>query len=89
MGKRRKADRGKNQSKTLIAMGPTLPRHLVLDKDATLKEKAKEMAGDTEQLNIEFSRLEEFVKETVIKESTVARLQGNKTHNRYKDIGEK
>ena len=73
----------------MIAIGPILPRHLVLDKDATLKEKAKEMAGDTEQLNIEFNCLGEFVKETVIKESTVARLQENKTQNRYKDIGEK
>ena len=45
------------------------------------------MAGDKKVLDSEFNRLVEFVEKTIVKESTVAKANENKPHNRYVDIG--
>ena len=77
----------KKTAKEPIPSGPQTPQHQELKKDKTLQEEAKKLAQDEVQLKSEYSRLEEFVKENIIKETTVAKLEENKAHNRYLDIG--
>ena len=77
----------KNIVKDPIVRGPPTLLHHELKKDKTLQEEAKKLAQDEVQLKSEYSRLEEFVKENIIKETTVAKLEENKAHNRYLDIG--
>ena len=77
----------KKTAKQPIPSSPPTPQHHKLTKDQTLQEKAKKMANDKVLLKSEFFRLEEFVKENIMKETTVAKLEENKAHNRYLDIG--
>ena len=77
----------KKTVKEPIPSGPPTPLHHELKKDKTLQEEAKKLAQDEVLLKSEYSRLEEFVKENIIKETTVAKLEENKAHNRYLDIG--
>ena len=71
----------------LLAQETGLPKHCVLMKDETLKEKAKELAENIELLDLEYRSLLAFVQENVKKETTVSKLKHNIPHNRYKDIG--
>ena len=75
--------------KPLSIKRPTLPEHHVLKKDATLKELVKEVAEDEEALDNEYDRIGDYVEEHIHKVSSVARMEENKPHNRYTDIGEK
>ena len=52
-----------------------------------VQEKAKALTDNIDLLNNEFFRLGEYVKENVVKEVTVAKMEENKPHNRYVDIG--
>ena len=66
---------------------PPTPQHKALKKDDTLLEEAKKLANNEVVLMREYSRLEEYVKENITNETTVAKLEENKAHNRYLDIG--
>ena len=71
----------------LETLASSLPHHIVLKKDSSLKDKTKELAGSKEELEEEFSRMVDWVKRQVQEPSTVAKLEKNKAHNRYIDIG--
>ena len=77
----------KKKVKEPIPSGPPTPQHQELKKDKTLQEEAKKLAQDEVLLKSEYTRLEEFVKENIIKDTNVAKLEENKAHNRYLDIG--
>ena len=64
-----------------------VPTHCTLMKNETLKERAKELAENHVLLEQEFKSLEVYVQATVVKETSVANLELNIPHNRYKDIG--
>ena len=64
-----------------------LPTHICLHKDANLKEKAKNMSIQIENLEEEFFNLVEYVNENVKNEKNIATQGDNKEHNRYIDIG--
>ena len=64
-----------------------MPNHISLHKDVNLKERSKEMSTQIENLEEEFVKLVEYVKENVKKEMTIAIQGDNKAHNRYTDIG--
>ena len=64
-----------------------LPSHICLCKDANLKEKAKDMSDQIENLEEEFFNLVDYVKENVKNEINIATREGNREHNRYMDIG--
>ena len=64
-----------------------LPSHISLRKDANLKEKAKCMSDQIENLEEEFFNLVDYVKENVKNEMNIATREGNREHNRYIDIG--
>ena len=64
-----------------------LPSHICLCKDANLKEKAKDMSDQIENLEEEFFNLVDYVKENVKNEMNIATREGNREHNRYIDIG--
>ena len=64
-----------------------LPTHICLHKDANLKEKAKDMSSQVENLEEEFFSLVEYVKENVKNEKNIATQGDNREHNRYTDIG--
>ena len=76
-----------SQSKISTSTDPSLPPHMVLEKGPNLKEDAKEMAGRTEMLDEEFKLIVDAVRVNSKKESTIGRLEKNKLHNRYADIG--
>ena len=64
-----------------------LPSHICLCKDANLKEKAKDMSDQIENLEEEFFNMVDYVKENVKNEMNIATQEGNREHNRYIDIG--
>ena len=64
---------------------PALPDHIVLEKDDTLKDKVKELAGNKKLLEKEFNLLDEFARKNFTVATSVADLEVNKTHNRYTD----
>ena len=64
-----------------------LPSHISLNKDANLKDMAKDMSSQIENLEEEFFNLVEYVKENVKNEKNIATQGENKEHNRYIDIG--
>ena len=66
----------------------SLPSHIVLQKDDSLKGKAKSLAENKDLLNYEFKRVEDHAK-TVKKKTTVGSLDKNMVHNRYTDIGKR
>merc|ERR1712037_204542 len=57
-----------------------------LYKDANLKQKAKDMSSQLENLEEEFFSLVEYVKENVKNEKNIATQGDNREHNRYTDI---
>ena len=61
--------------------------HIVLKKDSNLKTKASEITKNTQALEDEYQRLVEHVKENIKKKSSIAKIEENTRHNRYKDIG--
>ena len=73
-------------AKTEVEEEP-LPSHISLRKDANLKEKAKDMEDQIENLEDEFFNMVDYVKENVKNEMNVATQEGNREHNRYIDIG--
>ena len=66
---------------------PSLPPHMLLEKGPNLRESAKEMAGRKDKLEEEFKLIANHTRVNVKKESKVGRLEKNKPHNRYVDIG--
>ena len=76
-----------SQLKIPTSTDPCLPPHMVLEKGPNLREVAKEMAGRTEELDEEFKLIVDAVRVNSKKESTIGRLEKNKLHNRYTDIG--
>ena len=64
-----------------------LPSHICLCKDANLKEKAKCMSDQIENLEEEFFNMVDYVKENVKNEMDIATQEGNREHNRYTNIG--
>ena len=60
---------------------------MVLEKGPDLREVAKEMAGRKEMLEEEFKFITDHVRVNGKKESNIGRLEKNKLHNRYADIG--
>ena len=60
---------------------------MVLTKGPHLRESAKEMARRKDKLEEEFRLIGEHTKANVKAESIIGRLETNKTHNRYLDIG--
>ena len=65
----------------------SLPPHMVLTKGPNLREGAKEMAGAKCKLNEEFKLMADHVRINFKKKCKVGRLENNKPHNRYLDIG--
>ena len=65
----------------------SLPSHIVLQKDDSLKDNAKALAENKNLLNNEFKLVENYAKANVQKKTTVGNLEENKAHNRYTDIG--
>ena len=65
----------------------SLPSHIVLQKDDSLKDKAKELAENTSLVNDEFKRVEDHAKTYVQKTTTMGNMEINNVHNRYTDIG--
>ena len=65
----------------------SLPPHMVLTKGPNLREVAKEMAGAKCKLNEEFKLMADHVRINFKKKCKVGRLENNKPHNRYLDIG--
>ena len=64
-----------------------LPVHISLQKDENLKENAKVISAQDENLEEEFYNLVDYVQENIKNEMTIASQEGNKEHNRYIDIG--
>ena len=78
----------KAQPATISAStNPTLPSHMVLTKGPHLRESAKEMSRRKDKLEEEFRLIAEHTKANVTEESSISRLDENKIHNRYLDIG--
>ena len=78
----------KVQSATIsTSIDPSLPSHMVLTKGPNLRESAKEMARRKDKLEEEFRLIAEHTKANVKAESNIGRLEKNKIHNRYLDIG--
>ena len=59
---------------------------MVLKKDDKLKDRSKKLADDTEFLDEEFARMEQYCKEKFVKTTEIANREENKPHNRYRDI---
>ena len=76
-----------SQPKISTSTDPSLPPHMVLEKGPNLREGAKEMAGRKDKLEEEFKLIGDHARVNVKKESKVGRLEKNKPHNRYVDIG--
>ena len=58
-----------------------------MTKGPNLREGAKEMAGAKCKLDEEFKLMANYVRINFKKECKVGRLEKNKPHNRYLDIG--
>ena len=56
-------------------------------KDKELRANAKELAGKIGVLDAEYRSMLEYVKKNINKPKTVAKLDENRDHNRYIDIG--
>ena len=63
-------------------------QHTVLTKDKELRANAKDLAGNKELQEAEFTSLQEYVNKNINKTRTVGQSEENRAHNRYKDIGE-
>ena len=75
-------------SKVTTSTMPSLPPHMVLTKGPNLREAAKEMAGKKEKLDEEFKLIANYLKVNCKGNGNViSRLEKNKMHNRYLDIG--
>ena len=66
---------------------PVFPKQCVLPRDGSLLEKSTQFAGRVSQLEDEYQRMLDFVRDNVKKQVKVARLKENVPHNRYLDIG--
>ena len=66
---------------------PVFPKFCVLQRDGSLPEKSTQLAGRVPQLEDEYQRMLDYVRENVKKQVKVARLKENVPHNRYLDIG--
>ena len=70
-----------------LRRSPTLPTHIVLTKDKELRANAKDLAGNKELQEAEFRSLQEYVNKNINKTKTVAKMDENRAHNRYTDVG--
>ena len=75
------------QPKISTSTDPSLPPHMVLEKGPNLRESAKEMAGRKDKLDEEFKLIADYTRINVKKDSKIGRLEKNRLHNRYVDIG--
>ena len=64
-----------------------IPKHVVLTKDKELRANAKDLAGNKELQEAEFRSLQEYVNKNINKTKTVAKMDENRAHNRYTDVG--
>ena len=62
-------------------------QHTVLTKDKELRANAKDLAGNKELQEAEFRSLQEYVNKNINKTKTVAKMDENRAHNRYTDVG--
>ena len=60
---------------------------MLMTKGPSLRESAKEMARRKDNPEVEFRLIAEHTRANVIAESSIGRLEKNKAHNRYLDIG--
>ena len=67
--------------------GPPLPEHTILIKNKDLKANAKDLVENKDVLEAEYRSLLGYVNKNINKTRTVAKLDENKEHNRYMDIG--
>ena len=79
---------GRN-GRTSVRSPPKQPTYGSSDlvKTNELPQRAKEVAENTEFLENEYNRVLEFVRQNIKKETTVAKQEQHKDHNRYTDIG--
>ena len=87
LGKRESTRTKKSPAHRQESQVPPLPDHVVLVKDKELRAKAKDLAGKTGALDAEYRSLLDYVKKNINKPKTVAKLDENRDHNRYIDIG--
>ena len=75
--------------RTSVRSPPKQPAYDSSDlvKTNELPQQAKEVAENTEFLENEYNRVLEFVRQNIKKETTVAKQEQHKDHNRYTDIG--
>ena len=90
--KRRPAKRAAQEEKKLnedieAAFTASLPEHARLAKDPSLADQAKVLANSHQLLREEFRELEQFVSQNFTKIPTIGKLEENRAHNRYTDIG--
>ena len=79
---------GRN-GRTSVRSPPKQPAYDSSDlvKTNELPQQAKEVAENTEFLENEYNSVLEFVRQNIKKETTVAKQEQHKDHNRYTDIG--